>query len=135
MILLQDYFGKWANHPDLTDARKTNAIILLDKVNLLLDEAARFDVELMINKKTGTHVSGVEYGGFRPQCCTQGAPNSSHKEGRGVDLYDPDNRLDKWITDKTLERHGLYREAALATPTWCHLTDRAPKSGRRSFLP
>jgi hypothetical protein len=135
MILLRDYFGKWENHPDLTDARKSNAIVLLDKVNLLLDESARFDIDLIENPATGTYISGQKYGGFRPQDCPQGAPTSSHKEGHGVDIYDPHNALDNWITDARLEQFGLYREYPLVTRGWCHLTDRAPRSGKRTFLP
>jgi len=57
------------------------------------------------------------------------------KNGRGVDIYDPENALDNWLTDAILERHGLFRESPLHTPRWCHLTDRAPKSGKRTFLP
>ena len=135
MILLIDYFGKFANHPDLTDERRAHSIILLDRVNSMLDEAFRFDVDLIDNPHTGTLISGQQYGGFRPQDCPQGAPTSSHKEGRGIDIYDPHNALDNWITDARLEQFKLYREKPLATPGWCHLTDRPPKSGRRSFLP
>lgn len=135
MILLIDYFGPWANHEDLTNERRANAIIMLDKVNLLLDESALFDVDLIENPATGTYISGQKYGGFRPQDCPQGAPTSSHKEGRGIDIYDPHNALDNWITDARLEQFKLYREKPIATPGWCHLTDRAPGSGRRSFLP
>ena len=62
------------------------------------------------------------------------------KPMKGYVYVDPpgiedDAALDNWITDAILERHGLYREAPLATQRWCHLTDRAPGSGRRSFSP
>lgn len=135
MILLKEYFGSFFEHPDATEERKENARILLEKVNSLLDEAFKFDVDFIENPATGTYISGTRYGGFRPQDCPQGSPGSSHKEGRGIDLYDPHNFLDNWITDKILEKHGLYRESPLATRGWCHLTDRSPKSGKRTFLP
>ncbi len=135
MIFMADYFGPWAGHKDATDQVKIDAYNLLEKVNGLLDEAFAHMIDMEDNPTTGTLVSGSTYGGFRPQDCPQGAPQSSHKVGRGIDIYDPKNVLDNWITDAILERHGLYREAPLSTPRWCHLTDRAPKSGRRTFQP
>jgi hypothetical protein len=114
MIFLADYFGPWVDHKDATEEVKKNAEVLLEKVANLLDET---------------------YGGFRPQDCPQGSPNSSHKVGRGVDIYDPLNALDNWLTDALLEKYGLYRESPLATKGWCHLSDRAPGSGRRTFSP
>jgi len=52
-----------------------------------------------------------------------------------VDVADGNGKLDETITDALLEAHGLYREHPEATPGWCHLTTRAPKSGRRTFYP
>lgn len=135
MIFLKDYFGPWIDHPDATKEVKENAIILLEKVADLLDDAFEHDVDLVDNPATGTLISGKTYGGFRPQDCPQGAPNSSHKVGRGIDIYDPLNALDNWITDSILEKHGLFREAPLHTPHWTHLSDKSPKSGKRSFVP
>ena len=135
MILLSDYFGKWADHPDATEKRKDAALELIGKVNALLDDAFLHSIDLIDNPVTGTSISGSRYGGFRPQDCPQGAPNSSHKEGRGIDLYDPNNELDNWLSDAMLEKHGLYRESPLVTRGWCHLTDRAPGSGKRTFMP
>lgn len=134
-ITVSDYFGKWIDHADATAERKEAAQVMLDKVNAILTEAEANGVELHTNPKTQTHVSGEQYGGFRPQECPQGAPHSSHKEGRAVDVYDPDNALDRWVTDARLEAFGLYREHPDSTPRWCHLTDRAPGSGRRTFYP
>lgn len=143
MIFMADYFGPWVGHKDATEQIKVDAYNFIEKVNALLDEAFANMIDLVDNPATGTLVSGNTYGGFRPQDCKQGAPNSSHKRGRGIDIYDPDDVLDNWITDKILERHGLYREHPLTTKkgykgassSWCHLTDRAPGSGRRTFHP
>lgn len=135
MILLDEYFGPWRHHADATDERVYNAGVLLIPVNDLLNEAFNAGVDLEINPNTKTHIAGATFGGFRPQSCPQGAPGSSHKQGRGVDIFDPVNALDNWITDAILTRHGLYREAPLSTKGWCHLTDRAPHSGKRTFLP
>lgn len=60
-----------------------------------------------------------------------------------VDLYDPEDLIDAYISkfdlpngDNTLLRDcGLYREHPSATPGWCHLTTRAPKSKKRTFYP
>lgn len=135
MIFVADYFGPWINHPDATDEVQVNAFNLLEKVNALLDDAFLCNIDLVDNPSTDTLISGTKYGGFRPQDCPQGASNSSHKQGRGVDIYDPENALDNWITDTILEKHGLYRESPLNTRHWCHLTDRPPKSGKRTFAP
>lgn len=135
MILIEDYFGKWECSPDATPERVENAKVLLSKVNPLLNRAFDSGVQLHINPNTKTHVAGNTYGGFRPQDCPQGAPHSSHKDGRAVDVFDPFNELDNWLTDKLLEEFGLYRESPLATKSWCHLTDKAPGSGKRTFTP
>lgn len=133
MITIRDYFGNWIGHRDATLDRRAAATLLLSKVNALLAECHALG--LRYNPVTGTMVSGTSYGGFRPLDCNEGAKNSSHKEGRGIDIYDPDNHLDQWITDAVLEKHDLYREAPASTGGWCHLTDRPPVSKHRTFLP
>lgn len=135
IIAFEDYFGPWMDHIDATDIRKAAAKEMLFKVNALLEEAEANGVEVKMNPTTRTCVSGRQYGGFRPQDCPEGAPHSSHKEARAVDVYDPGNLLDNWVTDARLEAHGLYREAPGSTQFWCHLTDRAPGSGKRTFIP
>lgn len=88
---------------------------------------------------TGTQISGSQGGsgdgGFRLQTATTGADHSSHKEGKGIDIYDPVDHLDSVLTDTLLAQSGLYREASSATPHWCHLTTRSPASGHRTFIP
>lgn len=135
MISLEQLFGPWFNHPDATIERKANARTLLVAVNNLLDEAAHDGVIVPVNPATSSQVSGQTLGGFRPQNAAQGKPHSSHKEGRGVDVYDPHEKLDNYITDDILEAFGLYRESPVSTRGWTHLTDRAPGSGKRTFNP
>lgn len=135
MIALLDYFGNLFEHPDATDERKEAARSLLAKVNALLADAMADSVVLQLNPRTKTNVSGKGLGGFRPQDCTEGAVHSAHKEGRAVDVYDPDNHLDHWLTNARLKARDLYRENPDATLTWCHLQDRVPGSGRRTFMP
>ncbi len=141
MITLQEYFGPWLDHPDATPERKAAAGFLLEKVNMLLEDADLNGVVLEDNPVTSNamhsrdEVSGQQYGGFRPQSCPIGAPHSAHKEGRAVDVFDPHGTLDAWITDEILSAYRLYREAPAATKGWAHLTDRAPASGKRTFAP
>lgn len=134
-ITLEQYVGVHANSPDWTPARRANAEVLLERVNAALDELQGCGAPLSINPHTGNYISGRTFGGFRPQSCPQGRPGSSHKEGQGIDIADPDNILDDHIDDEFLTLHGLYREHPDDTDTWVHLTTRAPGSGRRTFKP
>jgi hypothetical protein len=135
MIGIDQYFGKWRYSPDCNEVVTEAAAALLSKVNALLTRAELEGVSLPINPTTHSNVSGTQYGGFRPQACPEGAPSSSHKVGRGVDVYDPLDSLDDWLTDELLEEFGLYREHPSATVRWCHLTDRPPYSHSRTFMP
>jgi hypothetical protein len=112
------------------------ATLLLGAVNALLAHYAMDEgVELPVNPHTGTLISGQTEGGFRLPDCPQGAPNSSHKEAKAVDVYDPSDDLDTWLNDEILTRFNLYREAPHATSGWCHLTTRPPGSKHRTFEP
>ena len=132
MITVEQYLRSREHSPD----QATNALNLLSKVNPLLYEYSKQtgeDVE--INKFTGNCISGLTEGGFRLPDCPQGALHSSHKEARAVDVYDPFNHIDHWLTDEILETHGLYREHPDKTEKWCHLSDKPPSSGHRTFYP
>lgn len=131
MITLAQYFIGREASLDVQD----NARLLLDKVNTLLLAADSAGLDLPINNKTRSRISGENEGGFRLQNCCQGSVLSSHKEGKGVDVYDPDGTLDAWLDDDKLETFSLYREHPDSTRGWCHLTTRAPHSGRRTFYP
>jgi hypothetical protein len=144
VIHLEDYFGAKPR----TNDQEFLAADLLDRVNALVDEAvAAGAFERMKDPDTGTEISGSRGGqgdgGFRLTTATTGRPLSSHKEARGVDGYDPLDRLDAWLdrfegtygTNSMLEKHGLYREHPKDTPGWCHLQTRAPGSGRRTYEP
>ena len=131
-ITLEQYFQAKPH----TEAHTEAANDLLDRVDRLCTALA-WDWPICPN--TGSSVSGSKGGagdgGFRLQTATTGAATSSHKEARAVDVYDPKGELDDIITDALLMAYGLYREAPDATPGWSHLTTRAPKSGRRTFVP
>ncbi len=134
MITTQQYFGKKPH----TQEQDYQARVLLGKVGLLCQY---YGVMPYIDTDTGSQISGSKGGagdgGFRLPTSTTGAGSSSHKEAKGVDVYDPDNILDKAISknEHGLIIHDLYREHPDATPGWCHLTTRAPASKRRTFRP
>lgn len=135
MISITDYFGKWMDEG--TEEHMHNALILLDRVNKLLFFLMGKGMTFPYNNKTGSLISGTQYGGFRPQSCPEGAPHSAHKTGEAIDIYDPNNSLDLAIYNdsKLLAVYDLYIEHPDATIGWCHLATRAPKSGKRIFFP
>lgn len=137
MITLEQYIGVHKDSPDLTPERIENAKILLGCINKLMENAEADSIEFPINPATGSQISGRTFGGFRPQNCPQGAPKSTHKEGKGGDLYDPIKQFAAWCMAniKLLEDAGLWMEHPDATPGWCHLQNVPPKSGRRVFYP
>ena len=144
MITSEQYFqGKPHDAED-----EITASDMLTRVNELIDEAERLlAFRRAICPNTGSEVSGSKGGagdgGFRLATSTTGSAKSSHKEAKAVDIYDPGGHLDDWLDDfeqpgggnTMLEEHGLYREHPNATEGWCHLTTRAPGSGRRTFNP
>lgn len=137
MLTVEQYFGKWANHPDVTPDIRANAINLVNAVNPLIDFCKRGGIEFPINPSTGCIVSGTTLGGFRPQSCTIGAPQSAHKQGLAVDIYDPHNEIDVFLEAHIdqLAQFGLWFEASAYTNGWSHWSIKQPKSGRRFFIP
>lgn len=144
MITVAQYFGA-KPHSVEDEYRATD---LLKRVDALQAEYRHeTGAGIDIDPDTGTEISGSKGGsgdgGFRLPTATTGTQNSSHKEARGVDCSDQSNALDEWLDtfehgngDNTmLEKHGLYREHPSATPTWCHLSTRAPGSKKRTFYP
>lgn len=137
MITLEQYVGLHLNSPDWTLERAKNAMKLLAACEKLQKRMEDDDVVFMVNPKTGSQVSGEIYGGFRPQNCTIGAPHSSHKEGLAVDIFDPENKIDKWLLEfpLALNDFGIYIEHPDKTPGWSHWSIRAPGSGKHIFWP
>jgi len=137
VMTVSDYFGKFKGHPALSEYNESLAEHLCKAVNRLLARAHADGISVDINPKTGTIISGEQYGGWRPPECPIGAPNSAHKTGQAVDLYDPAGELDTWIMahQYMLPECGLYLEHPAATRGWTHLQTRAVKSGSRVFYP
>jgi len=132
MITVEQYFGPKPHSEEQAAA----AGELLSRVNALLAEyRLAVGKDNPINPKTGAMISGSGNGGFRLPDCPEGAAKSSHKEAKACDIYDPLGEIDAWVTRAVLIKYNLYREHPNSTPTWCHLTTRAPASGCRTFLP
>lgn len=122
IISIDQYFmGRldYENHPDIL----TNAEILLNKINLLLQNAP-FTVSLRsgyrspeINKKAG------------------GSKKSSHMTGEGIDIADNDGIIKRWIKNNFVKvtNLDLFQEHPDHTPTWVHLQTRPTK--RNPFTP
>lgn len=140
MISTASYFGDKIKSPDATEIRQENSFKLLFRVNTLLRDAESLGVYVAKrDPDTGSQISGTKNGagdgGFRLSTSLTGSPKSSHREGKAVDVYDPGDLLDNWLTDKTLETYGLYREHPDSTPGWCHLQTNPPGSGNRTYRP
>ena len=78
--------------------------------------------------------------GYRPGVFNRaagGAKNSAHMTCEAIDVRDPDAEFAQWCLDNLheLEKAGLYLEDPSHTPGWVHLQTRAPRSGKRVFLP
>ena len=136
MISLDAYFRNKFH----SDAQEAEAVILLARVHALLDEArGAGSYTDMIDPDTGTQISGSKGGsgdgGFRLPEAQTGAALSAHKEAKAVDIFDPEESLDTWITDAILSRHGLFREHPSKTIGWTHMQTKSPKSGKRTFQP
>lgn len=135
--------GRFLASPDLTAVRAENIRArLLPAVWALQRELSARGLAFEINPKTGSFVSGTQYGGFRPQDCPEGAPHSNHKEGLAVDLFDPGHRIDQALlaTPALLEACGVWIEhpdvtVVDATSGWSHWQCVPPRSGRRMFYP
>jgi hypothetical protein len=137
MFTLADYVGVHADSPDWTEDRQQNAIALIMACTKLQTMMESDNVHFPLNPATGTTISGETYGGFRPQDCPIGAPNSAHKEGQAVDRFDPDSDIDAWLESHqdALVECGIYIEHPSTTPGWSHWSIRPPASGNHIFYP
>jgi len=137
MISFEQYFG--FKLPLAPVEHRENAIDLLLKVNALLEYAASDPTcgwNWPVDPDTGCCISGTKggggNGGYRLENSKTGTAHSKHKQGRAVDVYDPGNRLDKYLTDEILERFQLWRERPEMTEKWCHLQSIITLTGKRT---
>lgn len=135
MITLEEYFGKFRS--EATPEHVANAIALLRSVSALHDALVTMGVTLPYNPKTNSLISGSQFGGYRPQDCCEGAPQSAHKQGLAVDLYDPNGEIDLTLYNHQdlLIQYGIYIEHPEKTPNWSHWSIKPPKSGKHVFYP
>lgn len=136
-ITLFQYVGVHLHSPDWTPERQANTAELLTRVTALQLHMENLGVKFPLNPVTGTCISGWTFGGFRPQNCPAGAPKSTHKDGKGLDIYDPAGDIDYWIVTnrESLEPFQLWFESPANTPKWSHWQSVAPHSGNRIFIP
>ncbi len=127
-ITPEAYFGQYADSLDATAAVRAANVELLIKVNDLRAVAQDAGVPEYINPLNKSAVSGSGHGGFRDQACPIGAPRSTHKLGRGVDVWDPHREFATWCVNNLdeLRARGLHMEDPRWTPSWVHLQDLAP---------
>lgn len=137
MITQEQYIGKWQADFAASAIHAVNAAELLRRVNALFDHLALSGVRPKTNPITGCAIGGETLGGFRPHECPIGSPSSAHKTGEAIDIYDPLNELDSYITKNPdlLVKFDLYREHPMSTNHWMHLSIRKPDSGNRTFMP
>lgn len=137
MITIDQLVGTYADSPDWTQARQDNAANLLAVCALLEQDMVAAGIVFHDNPHTDNGVSGETNGGFRPQNCPIGAPDSAHKNGQAVDRYDPDGAIDAYLmaNQDKLIKYGIYIEHPDSTPGWSHWSTRAPGSGHHVFFP
>ena len=140
MLTLPDYWmGRDARYPHaMTDAIRSNATLLLGRVNLLLSWAYADNVRPALDAVTGHHIAS----GWRPpeinDATSHAAKASRHLTGEAIDLRDSGTRdLARWCLRNldALEEIGLWMEDPQWTPTWVHLQIIPPGSRRRVYCP
>lgn len=137
LVTLGEYLGPYKQHKDVTPLVLANAGLLLRRVNRLYELAMADGVNLQVNPATYSRISGSGNGGFRPRDTSVGSPTSTHKDGQGIDTYDPRREFASWCLahQDQLKIIGLYMEDPRWTPTWVHLQSVPPKSGKLVYVP
>lgn len=149
MILIADYWmGRDRQYKtDLTHEIIQNALITVERANLLLSYAAKDGVYPGIDQVSKTPVAS----GWRPagvnSKTSNAADHSPHLLAMAVDLQDtwPKRDLARWCVAQSkagglLERCGLWMEDPRWTCTenkdpWVHVQIIPPRSGNRIFIP
>lgn len=129
MITLETYLNnKEKEYPDEWNfILEKAALSLLEKINGLFAE---------IDFKDPVVTSG-----FRPPSYNAKVPRaakrSKHTTCHAIDIADVNNELESKLTDKLLEKYGLYIEDPGVTDkrSYIHFQDIAPHSGKRRFIP
>lgn len=103
------------NSPECTTEVKDNAVILINKVNQLLEELAINSVSVSSGFRTSAANSAL----------ANSAKKSNHMIGKAVDIVDHNHELANKILARPdlLKKYSLWIEDIASTPTWCHLDD------------
>ena len=121
-IDLKQYTYGWAIPPE----QVSDALELLKRV-------AALEKELGIEFRMTSGYRSKEH-----NAAVKGSPNSAHCVGKAIDVADPDGKIKAKLRANKfalLVKFDLYMEDGSVATNWCHLTTRAPKSGKREFIP
>lgn len=134
MITLEDLMtssGKYTdrmNDPTCTQEIKDNGVMLINKVNQLLEELGITEVTISSGFRTPEANAAL----------SNSAKKSLHMSGRAVDLSDPNHEIaNKILTQpELLKKYSLWLESIESTPGWTHL-DNGDRTDRplRMFKP
>lgn len=136
---MDDYWmGRDKEYPLALDTQTIkNAEYTVRYANEFLILAKGWGVKQYTHPKNNSAISS----GWRPpvvNAATKGASKTSlHMTGLAVDLYDPEQELDKFAmrNQQVLKDLGLWLEHPNYTPNWCHVQLKPPRSGNRVFIP
>lgn len=125
------------------DARFAAELTTSIRVNATITVEAANDLIALYEAATGDEREWGINSGWRPaaiNAAIRGAAlRSKHMTAEAIDIGDEDDALDTWLLteagQKALEQCGLWLEHPDATPRWCHVQTRAPRSGNRVFRP
>ncbi|MEQ1774700.1 MAG: hypothetical protein ABL891_13040 [Burkholderiales bacterium] len=140
MITLQDYWmGRDTQYAaELTPDIVQNALLLTQRITVLLEHAAAENISPGIDEATCTCVAS----GWRPKSVNEKTANASatslHLNGMGIDLREAPGRALARFCLRNLDllaKLELWMEDPRWTPTWVHLQSRAPGSNDRVFIP
>lgn len=121
MITIEELLGKY-EFKDLDKESQDNLLILLHKINKVR--------KLYNNKMLATSGVRTREDQIRIYKQKMGSSfdinkvpfKSKHLVGAAVDIFDPDQKLQKWCLDhqKELAEIGLWMEDFKYTKNWCH---------------
>lgn len=119
----------------LPKEHQDNLLILLEKINKIRTEFAKPMTVTSGYRSMAKHLEIYKKKGITDQ--SKIPMKSRHLSGAAIDIYDPNQVLQKWVLDniKILEEVGLWCEDFSATPNWVHFQIISPASGKRFFKP
>lgn len=140
-LITQDaYFGLMSHKEPPTLEVLENANELIKRVNLLLESLTTTNISAILVPVVNSGWRPASYNATIPNA----AKNSKHILGQAVDIADPMEEFDAYVSkfdsegglkNSLLEQFELWREAPIATRGWIHLASVPPPSGKRTFIP